>query len=408
MFVFPAHAAEELGVVSHPVPVGVSNSYALQPHSRSPLTHIPEKLTEVDTKSKTNPAIERITEEDEEDDYEKMQSYAVKEETIRAWRMSQISNTASSYGSFTPPSLQSRRSEHFGSYPSSTPQMPTIRPRSELRLPHSPSSQHNLQVPTTSKGGGVQKRSNVVPSTQTTTSPNSNSPWSRSHVSNINTNTTANTTTTNSSRHGNTTTQTPQTSHSANHVGNTKSSQRPTTQGTGAAASQVASNSPRVLTTKATVEGISIDGSTPGKDSTAKRVTHPLPPVPQLPPKSKATSSPIMNRSPGTTRKHSSPTLPKKPNPFSGNSATDGSSSAERQFAGSKSSKAAAGSTGIQQEEESTKAVNMVKARLERLEQKASTLKPALTQKPRPGTISIVHVHAKKKKNRIYSSIASL
>ena len=293
-----------------------------------------------------------------------MQSYAVKEETIKAWRMSHFSS-ASSYGSFTPPSLQSRRSEHFGSYPSSTPQMPSIRPRSELHLPHSPSSPHNLQVPTSRGGGGTnQKRSSVVSSTQTT---DSNSPWARSHVSNINTD--------NSSIHGNTATLN---SH-ANHVVS-KSPQRPTTQGIGGSVALHSPRVPRQQTTKATVEhGASIDG----KDSTVKRVTQP--PQPQLPTKSKTAVTPV-NRSPVPSRKHDSPTLPKKTSHLSGSSA-NGAAEPERPFAGTKSSKEAVGST--QQAGEPGK-VNLVKARLEKLEKKSSTLKPALAQKPRPG-IMIVH-----------------
>ena len=349
--------------MSHPVTIGVSNHYALKPQSRS-LARIPEQPTEIDKNSNTNTGTE-ITDEEEEDDYEKMQSYAVKEEAIQAWRMSHLSN-ASSYGSFTPPSLQSRRSEHFGSYPSSTPQMPSIRPRSELHLPYSPGSPHNLQVPTGRGGGGTnQKRNSVVPSTQTT---DSNSPWARGHVSNINTD--------NSSIHGNTTTPTSHSNHAAS-----KSPQRPTTQGIGGS---VASNSPRAplqQTTKATVvQGVSTDG----RDSTVKPVTHPTPP--QLPAKIKTVVSPV-NRSPVPSRKHDSPTLPKKTSRLSGSSA-DVAAEPERPFAGIRPSlKKATGST--QQAEEPGK-VNLVKARLEKLEKKASTLKPGLTQKPRPGIV-IIH-----------------
>lgn len=391
LFIFLTHhiAAERFGVISHPIPVGASNKYALQPQSRS-LTRIPEQSTAVNNKSKTNTGIEEITEEEEDDDYEKMQSYAVKEEAIKAWRMSQQFSNASSYRSFTPPSLQSRRSEHFGSYPSSTPPIPSIRPRSELQFPHSPGSPHNPpQVPTTSSKGGSprsnQKRSSigVVPSTQTM---GSHSPWARSHVSNINTNNSGSA----HGTHGNSTTTLA--SHS-NHVVS-KSPQRPTTtQGT---SGSVASSSPRVPhqhTTKATVEGVSIHGD---KDSTAaKRVAHP--PSPQLPPKSKSAGSPSpVNRSPVLpSKKHNnnySPTLPKKPSHLSGSS-TGGTAGPEQKHAtaGANSSKEATGiSTGLQQQQaEESEKVNLVKARLERLEKKASTLKPALTQKPRPGNMYI-------------------
>ena len=349
-----SHPAEEIGVVSHPIRIGVSSQYALQPQSRQ-LARIPEQSMEVDKRSKAKAEVE-IIEEEEEDDYEKMQSYAVKEEAIKAWRLSHFSN-ASSYGSVTPPSLQSRRSEQFGSYPSSTPQMPSIRPRSELHFPHAPGSPHNLQVPT-SKGG---KRSSVVPSTHTR---DSHSPWARSHVSNINTN--------NSSACGNTTTQT---THYTQVVH--KPPQRSTTQRGSSLASQ---HSPQMIqqTSKAPVGGVHVED----KDSILKRVTHP-PPSPPLPPKSKAAISPV-SRSPMTSRKQDSPSLPKKMSNASGSS-IDGTAELEHSFAGSKSSSSKEAMESMQKAEESGK-VNLVKARLERLEKKAATLKPSLPQKPKPGT----------------------
>lgn len=347
-------AAEELGVVSHPVAIRASNKYAMQPQSRS-LTRIPEQSSvKVDSKSKSNTsiAIEEITEEEEEDDYEKMQSYAVKEETIKAWRMSHFPSASSfgAPGSFTPPSLPSRRSEHFGSYPSSTPQMPSIRPRSEIHYPHSPSSPHGLQVPTSKGGhGSNQKRSSVVPSTQTT---DSRSPWAQS----VNTNSggSTHTTLTSLSR--------------SNHVVS-KLPQRPPRTTTHGIGGSVASNSPQMphkQTTKATLEGVSIH-----------------PPSPQLPPKGISAMPPSLNRSPVPSRKHDSPTLPKKPSHLSRSSADGTATEPERPFAAAatKSSQEATGNAGSNQEEESGK-VNLVKARLERLEKKASTLKPALTQKP--------------------------
>ncbi len=317
-----------------------------------------------------------------------MQSYAVKEEAIKAWRMSQQLSNTSSHGSFTPPSLQSRRSEHFGSCPSSTPQMPSIRPRSELHSQHSPSSPHNPRAPTTSKGGvwsNQKSSSNMVPSMQT------HSPWARSHVSNINTN---NSGSTHSTTHGNSTTTL--TTHS-NHVVS-KSPQRPPTTAQGMGGS-VASNPPRVppyhQTTKSTVEGVSVLGG--DKDSTAaKRVTHrpPSPPPPWVPPKRKSASSPStpVNGSPVPIKKNSyySPTLPKKPSQLSGSSVADGTADQREHqvVAGANSSKEAAGYAGKQQQqadlEESGK-INLVKARFERLEKKPSILKPVLAQKPRPG-----------------------
>ena len=318
---------------------------------------------EVDKKSKAKSKAE-IIEEEEEDDYEKMQSYAVKEETIKAWRLSHFSNAnASSYGSFTPPSLQSRRSEHFGSYPSNTPQMPSIRPRSELNVSHAPGSPCNLQAPTSKGGGG--KRSNVVPSVLTT---DSHAPWARSHISNINTNNSSTITTTQ-------TTHSTQVAH--------KPPQRPTTQQGSSAASSSHAAQMIQQTSKATVGGGIND-----KDSILKRVTHP-PPSPPLPPKSKAAHSPV-NRSPVTSRKQDNPTLPKKTSHGSGSS-IDGTAEPEHRFAGTKSSSSKETMASTQKAEELGK-VNLVKARLERLERKASTLKPSLPQKPKPGIILLIAV----------------
>ena len=309
--------------------------------------------------------------------------------------MSQQFSKASSYGSFTPPSLQSRRSEHFGSYPSSTPPIPSIRPRSELQSPHSSSSpRYPPQVPTTSSKGGGSPRSNqkrsstgVAPSTQTT---GSHSPWARSHISNINTNNSSGAHGTQC--HGNSTTCTTLASHSNDVV--SKSPQRPTTATQGISGS-VASNSPRAPhqhTTKATVvEVASIHGGDKDPTASAKRVAYP--PSPQLPPKKKSSGSPSpVNRSPVPSKKHNSnnysPTLPKKPSHLSGSS-TGSTAGPEQKFAtGANSSKEATGiSTGVQQQaEESEKIeINQVRARLERLEKKTSTLKQALAQKPRPG-----------------------
>jgi hypothetical protein len=98
-----------------------------------------------------------------------------------------------------------------------------------------------------------------------------------------------------------------------------------------------------------------------------------------------------------------SPTLPKKPSHLSGSSAADGTADqrGHQVVAGANSSKEAAGSAGKQQQqadlEESGK-VNLVKARFERLEKKPSTLKPALSQKPRPGNYN----------NCYYSDIATI
>ena len=366
----------------------------MQPQSRS-LNCIPEQSTTVQNRSKTNTGIEEITEEEEEDDYEKMQSYAVKEEAIKAWRMSQQFSKASSYGSFTPPSLQSRKSEHFGSYPSSTPPIPSIRPRSELQSPHSSSSPHYPpQVPTTSSKGCSSPRSNqkrsstgVVPSTAQTTG--SHSPWARSHISNINTNNSSSAHGTQC--HGNSTTCTTLASHS-NHVVS-KSPQRPTT--TQGISGSVASNSPRAPhqhTTKATVvEGASIHGGDKDTTASAKRVANP--PSPQLPPKNKSSGSPSpMNRSPVPSKKHNSnnysPTLPKKPSHLSGSNVGVTTGPEQKLAAGANSSKEATGiSTGAQQQAEEPEKIkiNQVRARLERLEKTTSTLKQAIAQKPRPG-----------------------
>ena len=341
-----------MGVVSHSTPIGVSGKYALQPHPRQ-LGRIPEQSTEFNKKSNTNSG--PIIEEEEDDDYEKMQSGVVQEETIKAWRMSHISN-ASNYGSFTPPSLQSRRSEHFGSCPSSTPQMPTIQPRSELHLPYAPGSPHNVHSSASHypQPGSNQKRSSVMPSTSVPQTTDSRLPWLRGHAHNLNTN--------NSS--GNTTLTSP---HSTQGVH--KSPQRPI-QG---------SVAPPLVPRQQTTTSAAAEDVVDDKDSILKRVTRT--PPPQLPPRSKASASPV-NKSPVPTKKRDSPTLSKRVSHTS--AAAGGSSTVETEPVTKSSKEVRCRHT----DDSELGKVSLVKARLQRLEKTTSTLKPALSPKPKPGTVT--------------------
>ena len=118
---------EELGTVSHSVPVGVSGQYALRPHQTQP-NRIPEQCTEVHGKSESK----ALDDDDDEDDYEKMQSYVGEQEDIEAWRRSHVPHPVS-HGSFIPPStVQSRRSEQISSHMPGSPCIPSGHQRHQV------------------------------------------------------------------------------------------------------------------------------------------------------------------------------------------------------------------------------------------------------------------------------------
>ena len=107
MHPYSHYSGEAVGTFSHSVPIGTSGQYALQPcrtvRRQSP-TSIPKQCSEVQGKfeSEKLKAVAEGGDEDDEDDYEKMQSFVTNEEEIKAWRMSLISQPTN-YGMFTPP-----------------------------------------------------------------------------------------------------------------------------------------------------------------------------------------------------------------------------------------------------------------------------------------------------------------
>ena len=328
------HTGDDLGKISHSVPVGVAGQYALKPFPSQENRQL-NRILEQSTSETTKHAAE---EEEEDDDYEKMVSFVGHEDEVKKWRMSLVTQGSS----FTPSAHHPRSSVQFSSsgHASRNPPPPVSRSQTEHIFRPVSYSPGSFQYPPFSSATGRSAKQGTGSSTnqscgaatkaQATYSPR---PQPQHNVNS------------NNSSSGNTT---PPTSHPTR----TKAYQR---SGEHSKASQ------QMLHQQTTTEKRSDDGKTDAKRATYR----PPPPVPWA----ETCQQSTFKSSPESLSTHHHPhgTLAASKDNIHGQ---QDNGEEELNSVGTEKGK-----------------TNMVKARLENLEKLSTSRKPALSPKPnsRPG-----------------------